>query len=60
MKIKRYDTINRKSKKYHMMNKSFVIYVKNELVMIIKNGTKFKVTVILPGNKETLHIISVT
>ena len=41
--------------KDHMKIKKFVIYVKKNLIMIMKSVT----TVIIPENTEELHIISV-
>ena len=40
-------------------NKNFVIYVKKQLVMMIKNAIKFKIIVFIPENLEALDIISV-
>ena len=41
----------------HIVNKSFVIYAKKHLVIMIKNAMKFKFTVITLENIGALHII---
>ena len=48
-------TIKKRREENHIINKDFVKYVKNNLVMLIKNAIKFKITVFTPENIVILH-----